>query len=98
MLADCEVLYILVCLARAKMAKASYLEGGHPMLAAIKWNSRYNAREWVIMAGALAVQLSALNVKRQKGVSKPRRPLWKHFDDTHYWDSTAEEWVPNHER
>ena len=56
------------------------------MLAAIKWNSRHNAREWVIMAGALAVQLSALNAKRQKGVSKPRRPLWKHFDDTHYWD------------
>ena len=28
MLADCEVLYMLVCLARAKMAKASYLEGG----------------------------------------------------------------------
>ena len=55
------------------------------MLAAIKWNSRYNARKWVIMAGALAVQLSALNAKRQKGVSKRRRPLWKHFDDTHYW-------------
>ena len=28
MLADCEVLYILVFLARAKMAKASYFEGG----------------------------------------------------------------------
>jgi hypothetical protein len=65
------------------------------MLATIKWNSRYNAREWVMMAGALVVQLSALNAKRQKGESKPRRPLWKHFDDTHHWDSTAEEWVPN---
>ena len=41
------------------------------MLAAIKWNSRYNAREWVMMAGALVVQLSALNAKRQKGESKP---------------------------
>ena len=68
------------------------------MLAAIKWNSRYNAREWVVMAGALVVQLSALNAKRQKGESKPRRPLWKHFDDTHHWDSTAEEWVTNHDR
>jgi hypothetical protein len=36
------------------------------MLATIKWNSRYNAREWVMMAGALVVQLSALNAKRQR--------------------------------
>jgi len=65
------------------------------MLATIKWNSRYNAREWMMMAGALVIQLSALNELRQKAGSKPRRPLWKHFDDTHHWDSTAEEWVPN---
>ena len=65
------------------------------MLATIKWNSRYNAREWMTMAGALVGQLSALNTLRQKSESKPRRPLWKHFDDTHHWDSTAEEWVPN---
>ena len=51
------------------------------MLATIKWNSRYNAREWVMMAGALVVQLSALNANRPKGESKPRRPLWEHFDD-----------------
>ncbi|MEH2595571.1 hypothetical protein V1278_002484 [Bradyrhizobium sp. AZCC 1577] len=37
------------------------------MFATIKWNSRYNAREWVMMAGALVVQLSALKAKRQKG-------------------------------
>ena len=37
------------------------------MLAAIKWNSRYNAREWVMMAGALVVQLSALNCKATEG-------------------------------
>jgi hypothetical protein len=67
------------------------------MLAAIKWNSRYSARESVMMAEALVVH-SALNAKRQKGESKPRRPLWKHFDDTHHWDSTAEEWVPIHDR
>ncbi|WP_456686282.1 hypothetical protein [Bradyrhizobium sp. P5_C11_2] len=65
------------------------------MLAAIKWNSRYNAREWVMMVGVLAVQLRALNANRQKGKSKPRRPPWKHFDDTHHWDAAAEEWVPN---
>ena len=68
------------------------------MLATIKWNSRYNSREWVTMAGALIVQLSALNAKRQKGESKPRQPPWKHFDDTHHWDPTAEEWVPSLDR
>ncbi|MDE5454130.1 hypothetical protein GWE18_14975 [Bradyrhizobium sp. CSA112] len=65
------------------------------MLAAIKWNSRYNARAWMMMAGALVVQLSALNALGQRGESKPRLPPWKQFDDTHHWDSTAEEWVPN---
>ena len=55
------------------------------MLAAIKWSSRYSVREWV---------MSALNPLRRKGEGKPRSPLWKHFDDTHHWDSTAEEWVP----
>jgi len=68
------------------------------MLAAFKWNSRYNAREWVTMAGALVVQLSAMNANRQKGERKPGRPFWKRFDDTHHWDSTAEEWVPNDDR
>ena len=68
------------------------------MLAAIKWNYRCNAREWVTMAGALVVQLSVLKAKRQKGESTPLRPFWKDFDDTHHWDSTAEEWVPNHDR
>jgi hypothetical protein len=68
------------------------------MLAAVKWNSRYNAREWVMMAGALVVHLSALNALRQRGESKPRPPFWKRFDDTHHWDPTAEEWVPNDDR
>jgi hypothetical protein len=67
----------------------------HPMLATTKWNSRYSAREWVVMAAALVVQLSTLNALRQQGENKPRRPLWKHFDDTHHWDASAEEWVPN---
>lgn len=60
-------------------------------------NSRYNARGWVTMAGALVV-LRALTALRQRGESKPRLPLWKHFDDTHHWDSSAEEWVPNDDR
>jgi hypothetical protein len=67
------------------------------MLEIIKWNSRHKAREWMTVAGALVVQLSALNAKRQKGEGEPRRPPWKRFDDTHHWDSAAEEWVPNNE-
>ena len=68
------------------------------MLATIKWNSRYNAREWVTMAGTLVVQLGALNALRQKGERKRSPPPWKHFDDTHHWDSIAEEWVPDDDR
>jgi hypothetical protein len=62
----------------------------------IKRNS--DAREWMMIVGALVVRLSALNGLRQKGEkgeSKPKRPFWKHFDDTHHWDSSAEEWIPN---
>ena len=68
------------------------------MFATIKWNSRYSAREWVVMAAALVVQRSTLNALRQKSENKPRRLLWKHFDDTHHWDSSAEEWIPNDDR
>ena len=67
------------------------------MLAAIRWNSRYSAREWVMKAGTLVVQLRA-HPNRQYDGSKQKQPLWKHFDDTHHWDSTAEDWVPNHDR
>lgn len=48
-----------------------------------------------MMAGTLVVRLSALNALRQKGESKPRPPLWKHFDDTYNGDPIPEEWVPN---
>ncbi|MGY3031807.1 hypothetical protein ACVIIV_000977 [Bradyrhizobium sp. USDA 4354] len=65
------------------------------MLAAVKWNSRHSAREWVMMAVALVIGSHA---NRQNGESKQRQPLWKHFDDTHHWDATAEEWVPNLDR
>ena len=68
------------------------------MFAAIKWNSRYSAREWVMMAGALIVRLRTSNAKRQDDETKPRQPPWKHFDDTHHWDVAAEEWVPNRDR
>ena len=65
------------------------------MLATIKWNSRYSTRDWMMKAGTLVVQLSASNALRPKAESKPKQPLWKHFDDTHHWDSTAEDWIPN---
>ena len=98
MLADCEVPYFPAFLTRAKMAGGFLLGRRHPMLATIKWNSRYSAREWVVTAAALVVQLSTLKALRQKGESTSRRSLWKHFDDTHHWDSTAEEWIPNDDR
>jgi hypothetical protein len=68
------------------------------MIAIIKWNSRYNARQWVTRAGTLVVRLSALSALRQRGQGKPRPPLWKRFDDTHHWDAAAEDWVPNDDR
>ena len=68
------------------------------MIAIIRWNSRYNAREWMTMAGALVVRLGARNALRQREKSRPRPPLWKHFDDTHRWDAAAEDWVPNDDR
>jgi hypothetical protein len=77
------------------MAQRFLLGRRHPMFATTKWNSRHSAREWVMMARTFVVQLGTLNALQQKGEGKPRRPLWKHFDDTHHWDATAEEWVPN---
>jgi hypothetical protein len=68
------------------------------MFATIKWTSRSSAREWVTMGGALVVRLRALHAKKQTAESHPRQPFWKHFDDTHHWDATAEEWVPNDDR
>lgn len=65
------------------------------MFATIKWNSRYTTREWMMSARALLVQLSAMNALRHKAENKTKQPLWKHFDDTDHWDSTAEDWVPN---
>jgi hypothetical protein len=61
------------------------------MLSAIKWNS-HSARGWVVRAVSLVVVARA---NLQNGEKKQRRPLWKHFDDTHHWDATSEEWIPN---
>jgi hypothetical protein len=57
-------------------------------------NPEHNARDW--MATLLGCAgFPTLNVLRgRRGESIPK-PLWKQFDDTHHWDSIAEEWVPN---
>ncbi|SFV19149.1 hypothetical protein [Bradyrhizobium arachidis] len=65
------------------------------MLAAVKWNFRLSPREWVMMA---VVRVIGIQANRRNGDSKHMQPLWKHFDDTHHWDASAEEWVPNLER
>ncbi|WBL81496.1 hypothetical protein I3J27_14130 [Bradyrhizobium xenonodulans] len=65
------------------------------MLAEIKWNSRRSTREWVMIAMARVIRAQA---NLRSGEGKQRQPLWKHFDDSHHWDATAEEWVPNLDR
>jgi hypothetical protein len=56
-----------------------------------KRNPEYSAHEWMVAIGILVTQL----LRKKHGESKTQRPLWKQFDDTHRWDSTAEEWVRN---
>lgn len=64
------------------------------MLAMInKRNSDYSAREWTIRFGTLIIQL-----RKKPGERKPERPHWRQFDETHHWDSIAEEWVPNDDK
>jgi hypothetical protein len=57
-------------------------------------NPEHNARDWTVTF-LCRVGFPTSNVlQRKRGESKPK-PLWKPFDDTHHWDSTAEEWVPH---
>ena len=49
-------------------------------------NPEHHARDWI---GHAFRWLGG-----ERGKSK-LKPLWKQFDDTHHWDSTAEEWIPN---
>ena len=51
-------------------------------------NPEHNARDWMMTL------LGCVGFPKERGESKPKPP-WKHFDDTHHWDSTAEEWIPN---
>ncbi|MGY8661493.1 hypothetical protein Q3C01_03890 [Bradyrhizobium sp. UFLA05-109] len=56
-------------------------------------NLEQSTRGWTTRLGALIFQLRKMPTEFE-----PQRPPWRHFDDTHHWDSTAEEWVPNHDR
>jgi hypothetical protein len=57
-------------------------------------NPEHNARDWLVtLLDSVGFPTSSASPK-ERGESKPK-PLWRRFDDTHHWDSTAEEWVPN---
>ena len=57
-------------------------------------NPEHDARDWMVtLLGRVGLTTSNV-LGRKRGESKPK-PLWKQFDDTHHWNSTAEEWVPN---
>jgi hypothetical protein len=51
-------------------------------------------RDWMMMLLGRVGSPSSIALRRECGESKPE-PLWKQFDDTHHWDSIAEEWIPN---
>ena len=65
------------------------------MLTAINNRSpEHKARDWMVsLLGRVDFPTSNV-LRRKRGESEPK-PLWKQFDDTHRWDSTAEEWIPN---
>lgn len=56
-------------------------------------NPEHNARDWMMTLLVCVGFPSSIGLRRE-GESKPK-PSWKQFDDTHHWDSTAEEWIPN---
>jgi hypothetical protein len=60
-------------------------------------NPEHNPRDWIMtLLGRVGFPPSTVS-GIERGESKPKPP-WKQFDDTHHWDATAEEWVPNDPR
>ena len=56
--------------------------------------TQHNARDWMTtLLGSVGFPPSIV-FRRERGEREPK-PAWKQFDDTHHWDSTAEEWIPN---
>ena len=33
--------------------------------------------------------------QKKRNERKTQRAHWKQFDDTHHWDASADDWVPN---
>ena len=54
----------------------------------------HGARDWMMMFWGHVSFPPSIGLRRARGESKAKPP-WKQFDDTHHWDSTAEEWIPN---
>ena len=46
-----------------------------------------------LLVGCVGLPILTL-LRGNRGESKPKRPHWKRFDETHRWDPKAEEWVP----
>ena len=60
-------------------------------------NPEPNARDWMMtLLGCIGFPSSIVS-RRERSESR-LKPPWKQFDDTHHWDSTAEEWIPNDPR
>jgi hypothetical protein len=60
-------------------------------------NPEHRARDWMTTLLDRVGVPSSIGLRREGGESKPK-PSWKQFDDTHHWDSAAEEWIPNDPR
>jgi len=57
-------------------------------------NPEYNAPDWMTALLGRVDFPPSFVLRTERGESKPKPP-WKQFDDTHHWNSTAEEWIPN---
>jgi hypothetical protein len=57
-------------------------------------NPDHGARDWMATLLDRVGFSSSMVLRRESGESKPK-PSWKQFDDTHHWDSAADEWIPN---
>jgi hypothetical protein len=65
------------------------------MLKAIDYRKpEHGARDWMMTLLGCVGFPSSIALRKESGESKPK-PSWKQFDDTHHWDSAAEEWIPN---
>jgi hypothetical protein len=53
-----------------------------------------------ILAGLIVVPIGIVGVIRFGGTGRPTPQIasWRRFDDTHHWDSSAEDWVHNDNR